>query len=55
MRDPYLVLNVAREAGEAEIRGAYRPLVKRYHPDLNPDRSRRRRALSRDLGGLRAS
>ncbi len=37
MRDPYLVLNVAREAGEAEIRGAYRRLVKRYHPDLNPD------------------
>jgi DnaJ-class molecular chaperone len=37
MRDPYLVLNVAREASEAEIRGAYRRLVKRYHPDLNPD------------------
>jgi DnaJ-class molecular chaperone len=37
MRDPYLILNVARGAAEAEIRGAYRRLVKRYHPDLNPD------------------
>lgn len=37
MRDPYLILNVVRDAGDAEIRGAYRRLVKRYHPDLNPD------------------
>jgi hypothetical protein len=36
-RDPYAVLGVAPEAGEAEIHDAYRRLAKRYHPDLNPD------------------
>jgi curved DNA-binding protein CbpA len=31
--DPYAVLGVGRNAGDAEIRAAYRELVARYHPD----------------------
>jgi len=36
IRDPYEVLGVAKDASEEDIRGAYRALAKRYHPDLNP-------------------
>jgi molecular chaperone DnaJ len=36
-RDYYEVLSVGREAGDQEIKGAYRELAKRYHPDRNPD------------------
>jgi DnaJ-class molecular chaperone len=35
-RNPYEVLGVQRDAGEDEIRQAYRKLAKRFHPDLNP-------------------
>jgi curved DNA-binding protein CbpA len=35
-RDPYTVLGVSRDADAAEIRAAYRRLVKRHHPDHNP-------------------
>jgi len=34
-RDPYVVLGVARNAPEAEIRAAYRRLVQLHHPDHN--------------------
>lgn len=34
-RDPYAVLGVDPGASDAEIRAAYRRLVKRYHPDHN--------------------
>ncbi len=34
-RDPYQVLGVAREAGDAEIRRAYRRLARQFHPDRN--------------------
>jgi DnaJ-class molecular chaperone len=36
MQDPYDVLGVARDAGEEQIRAAYRRLAKLHHPDLNP-------------------
>ena len=34
--DPYKVLGVDKTATEAQIRGAYRKLAKKHHPDLNP-------------------
>ena len=32
-RDPYQVLGVSSNASSAEIKAAYRQLVKRHHPD----------------------
>lgn len=36
-RDYYETLGVAKNAGEDEIKKAYRSEAKKYHPDLNPD------------------
>lgn len=35
-RDYYEILSISKEAGETEIKRAYRNLAKQYHPDLNP-------------------
>jgi len=37
MRDPYEVLGIKPGASEAEIKAAYRELVKKYHPDKYQD------------------
>lgn len=36
IKDPYDILGVAKDASASDVRKAYRRLVKKYHPDLNP-------------------
>jgi molecular chaperone DnaJ len=36
-RDYYQILGLGREAGEQEIKSAYRKLALKFHPDRNPD------------------
>lgn len=39
MKDYYAILKIRRFASSAEVRRAYRVLVQKYHPDVNPDPS----------------
>jgi DnaJ-class molecular chaperone len=36
-RDPYELLGVSRQASADDVRRAYRRLVRKHHPDANPD------------------
>jgi curved DNA-binding protein CbpA len=44
MRDPFTVLGVAEDAGDAEIRRRHLALVRDFPPDRAPDRFREYRA-----------
>ena len=37
--NPYEILNIKKDASKSEIKKAYRSLVKKWHPDRNPDDS----------------
>ncbi|MFM9854000.1 MAG: DnaJ C-terminal domain-containing protein [Sphingomonadaceae bacterium] len=47
MADPYTTLGIARGAGEAEIKKAYRTLAKELHPDKNKDNPKATERFSR--------
>ncbi len=36
-KDPYKVLGLSREATQEDIRKTHRKLVRKYHPDANPE------------------
>ena len=36
-KDPYKVLGLSREASQDDIQQAHRKLVRKYHPDANPE------------------
>ena len=53
MRDPFTVLGVEEDAGDAEIRRRYLALVRDFPPDRAPDRFREYRAAYEALGDER--
>lgn len=53
MRDPFTVLGVADDAGDAEIRRRYLALVRDFPPDLAPERFQELRAAYDALSDAR--
>jgi DnaJ-class molecular chaperone len=53
VRDPFTVLGVAEDAGDAEIRRRYLALVRDFPPDRAPDRFREYRAAYEALSDER--
>ncbi len=49
MRDYYEILGVPRNATEKELKEAYRRLVRKYHPDLNPNNREEAEKIFREI------
>jgi len=49
MRDYYEILGVSRNATEKELKEAYRRLVRKYHPDLNPNNREEAEKIFREI------
>jgi curved DNA-binding protein len=49
MRDYYEILGVSRNATEKELKEAYRKLVRKYHPDLNPNNKEEAEKIFREI------
>ncbi|MGB9638672.1 MAG: DnaJ domain-containing protein [bacterium] len=49
MRDYYEILGVSKNATEKELKEAYRKLVRKYHPDLNPNNREEAEKIFREI------
>ncbi|MGC8814717.1 MAG: DnaJ domain-containing protein [bacterium] len=49
MRDYYEILGVSKNATEKELKEAYRRLVRKYHPDLNPNNREEAEKIFREI------
>lgn len=49
MKDYYSILGVSKNANEKELKEAYRKLVRKYHPDLNPNNRQEAEKIFREI------